>query len=90
LPKETSLRKERSHADKRSTGGVRPEAGKVLTISAIIAAGGAFAGSQGTGGSTVQIELWQVINLVGAPLLAVMFALPVIDDVKAWLKTSRR
>ncbi len=38
----------------------------------------------------MQIELWQVINLVGAPLLAVLFAQPVIDDVRAWLRTSRR
>jgi len=90
LPIETSLRKERSHALSRSAGEVRPEAGGVLTLSAIIAAGGAFAGTQTGNGSSVQIELWQVINLVGAPLLAVLFAQPVIDDVRDWLRTSRR
>src|SRR5947208_5283306 len=90
LPIETSLRKERSHALRRSAGEVRPEAGGVLTLSAMIAAGGAFAGTQTGNGSSVQIELWQVINLVGAPLLAVLFAQPVIDDVRAWLRTSRR
>jgi hypothetical protein len=36
-----------------------------------------------------QLELWQVINLIGAPLLAVLFARPVIDDIRAWL-TYRR
>jgi len=89
LPIETSLRKERSNALRRSAGEVRPEAGGVLTLSAIIAAGGAFAGTQTGNGSSVQIELWQVINLIGAPLLAILFARPVIDDIRAW-RASRR
>ena len=33
----------------------------------------------------MQLELWQVINLVGAPLLAILFVRPVIDDVRAWV-----
>jgi len=33
----------------------------------------------------VHLELWQVINLLGTPLLAIIFAGPVIDDVRAWL-----
>ena len=43
----------------------------------------------GGGSGGVQIELWQVINLVGAPLLAVLFAQPVIDDLKAWFASER-
>jgi hypothetical protein len=61
-----------------------------LILSAIIAAGGAYtvhAVDSSTSGA--QIELWQVINLVGAPLLAVLFARPVIDDLRAW-HASRR
>ena len=55
-------------------------------LAALIAAGGAFAGTHGADSSSgVQIELWQAINLIGAPLLAVLFARPVIDDLKAWL-----
>jgi hypothetical protein len=30
-----------------------------------------------------------VINLVGAPVLAVLFARPVIDDIRAWLNSDR-
>jgi len=37
----------------------------------------------------MQIELWQVINLIGAPLLAVLFVRPVIDDVWAWVRSLR-
>lgn len=52
-------------------------------LAAILGAGGAIA-SHGSGGGGVQIELWQAINLVGAPMLAVLFARPVIDDLVAW------
>ena len=30
-----------------------------------------------------------VINLIGAPLLALLFLRPVIDDVAAWWRSSR-
>jgi hypothetical protein len=30
------------------------------------------------------LEPWQVINLVGAPLLALIFAQPVIEDLRNW------
>jgi hypothetical protein len=53
-----------------------------------ILAAGAYAGphvADAAGG--MQIELWQVINLIGAPLLAVLFARPGIDDVRAWLRS---
>ena len=61
-----------------------------VILAAIFAAAGAYGGTH-TGGDATgpQLELWQVINLIGAPTLAVMFARPVIDDIKAWL-TSRR
>ena len=56
-----------------------------MILSAIIAAGGAYTvHAADTSGAGAQIELWQVINLVGAPLLAVLFARPVIDDLRAW------
>ena len=60
-------------------------------LEVLITAGGAFAGAHGADSSGgVQIELWQVINLIGAPLLAVVFARPVIDDLKAWLGSDRK
>jgi hypothetical protein len=56
-----------------------------LILVTVIAAGGAFAShAADASGGGAQIELWQVINLVGAPLLAVLFARPVIDDLRAW------
>lgn len=55
----------------------------------MVTAGGAFAGHGYTAGGGAQIELWQVINLVGAPLLAVLFVRPVIDDLKAWLASRK-
>jgi len=38
----------------------------------------------------VRLEAWQVINLVGAPLLALLFMAPVIDDLKGWLASLRK
>ncbi len=41
------------------------------------------------GGNTateVHLEPWQVINLIGAPLLAILFLRPVIDDFRAWFR----
>jgi len=38
----------------------------------------------------VSLEAWQVINLVGAPLLALLFVTPVIDDLKEWLASGRK
>ena len=58
-----------------------------MLLAAILATGGAVVGPHGSG-STVQIEPWQVINLIGAPLLALLFLQPVIDDLRAWLKRS--
>ena len=60
-----------------------------MILSTIIAAGGAYAVHAADASSGAQIELWQVINLVGAPLLAMLFARPVIDDLRAW-HASRR
>ena len=37
----------------------------------------------GSGGEP-HIELWQAINLIGAPILALLFARPVIEDLKSW------
>ena len=61
-----------------------------LTLAAIVAAINAYTGPQvndASGG--VSLEAWQVINLVGAPLLALLFMAPVIDDLKAWLVSVR-
>ena len=57
-----------------------------LLLDAIVAISGGFAGHQAAGGTGAQIELWQVINLIGAPVLAILFLQPVIDDLRAWLK----
>lgn len=40
-----------------------------------------------SGGPT--LEVWQVINLIGAPLLALIFVRPVIDDLKGWWAARR-
>jgi hypothetical protein len=39
--------------------------------------------TSGSGGK-LHIEVWQAINLIGAPLLALLFAGPVIEDLKSW------
>lgn len=62
-----------------------------LTLAAIVATVGAYIGphvSDVSGG--VSLETWQVINLVGAPLLALLFMAPVIDDLKDWLASVRK
>jgi len=53
----------------------------------LIVAASCFAGPHVTAdsSSSVHLELWQVINLLGAPMLAIIFAQPVIDDIRAWL-----
>jgi hypothetical protein len=57
-----------------------------LILTAVIALAVSHAGQTTTG---THLELWQVINLVGAPVLAVLFARPVIDDIRAWLDSDR-
>jgi len=37
----------------------------------------------------MHIELWQAINLVGAPVLALLFARPVIEDLRDWWAARR-
>jgi hypothetical protein len=41
------------------------------------------------GGGEVHIEIWQAINLIGAPLLALLFARPVIEDLQSWWAARR-
>lgn len=60
-----------------------------MILGTIVAAGGAFTAHSAGASGGAQIELWQVINLIGAPLLAVLFARPVIDDLRAW-RAERR
>jgi hypothetical protein len=52
-----------------------------------MAAASSFAGPHPvpSGSGEVHLELWQVINLIGSPALAIIFVRPVIDDVRAWL-----
>ena len=59
-----------------------------LLLAAIVATSGGFAGHHTAGGTGAPIELWQVINLIGAPLVAILFLQPVIDDLRAWLKRN--
>ena len=42
-------------------------------------------GSQGG----APLALWQVINLVGTPILAMLFLPPVVEDLQAWLRWRR-
>jgi hypothetical protein len=37
----------------------------------------------------VNLEAWQVINLIGTPLLALLFLRPVLDDVAVWWRSIR-
>lgn len=52
-------------------------------------AAGSVVGQHSTthAGAALNLAPWQVINLVGAPALALLFARPVVDDVKAWLRS---
>jgi hypothetical protein len=78
------LPEERHEAkEDREIAEIRPPAGCLMLLAAIICAGGALQ-SHVSGSGGMQIELWQAINLVGAPLLAVLFAQPVIEDLAAW------
>jgi len=54
---------------------------------AAVATFGVPHGAGTTGGVT--LEAWQVINLVGVPLLALLFLRPVLDDMAAWWRSSR-
>jgi hypothetical protein len=62
-----------------------------ITGSEVLAALSTYSGPHPTGGAgSITLEPWQVINLIGAPLLALMFMAPVIDDLKAWLASIRK
>ena len=54
----------------------------MLFLATIVAVAGQHVVSHDSGGPA--LEPWQVINLIGAPLLALLFARPVIDDLKGW------
>jgi hypothetical protein len=59
-------------------------------VVAVLAAVEAFAGPHGASTTSgVTLEAWQLINLIGAPLLALLFLRPVIDDVAAWWSSIR-
>ncbi len=38
----------------------------------------------GSGAGSLQWQAWQIVNLVGAPLVAVMFLTAWIDDLARW------
>ena len=40
-----------------------------------------------TTSSSSNLELWQVINLIGAPLLALMFLPMALEDFSAWIRS---
>ncbi len=59
-----------------------------MSLSALVAA--AHGGHVATvAHGSASIEPWQLINLVGAPLLALMFVGPVVDDVRSWIGSLR-
>jgi hypothetical protein len=39
--------------------------------------------------TAVSLELWQVVNLIGAPALALMFLPPVVEDLRNWFRSLR-
>jgi hypothetical protein len=55
-----------------------------VLLSCVLAIAGQHVNADDSG--SAHIELWQAINLIGAPLLALLFVQPVIEDVKAWLR----
>lgn len=63
--------------------------GDVLAILTAVVAIASKHVTRAGGGGDVHLELWQAINLIGVPLLALIFAQPVIDDVKAWWAARR-
>jgi hypothetical protein len=60
-------------------------------LMALFEVGNAIAINHGTGADqgSSRLALWQVVNLVGTPLLAILFLPPVIDDLQAWLRWRR-
>jgi hypothetical protein len=60
-------------------------------ILAFLTSVSSVAGQRVTSGSAgdPHIELWQAINLIGAPLLALLFAGPVIEDLQSWWAARR-
>ena len=60
----------------------------VPVLTSVVGIAGKHVSTAG-GGGNAHIELWQAINLIGAPMLAMIFAGPVIDDVKAWWAARR-
>ena len=42
------------------------------------------------GASSISLEPWQVINLVGSILLALLFLGPVLEDLHAWASALRQ
>lgn len=42
-----------------------------------------------TGNSDVSLQLWQVINLIGAPMLALLFLPAVVEDLRMWIRSLR-
>jgi hypothetical protein len=60
-----------------------------MLLHAVLAAGVYTGPHTGDASGGIQLELWQAINLIGAPLLAVLFARPVIDDIRAWVRSMR-
>lgn len=74
----------RGDVDRKRAREARQGRGVMLDV---ILAAGVYTPHTGDLSGSLQIELWQVINLVGAPLLAVLFARPVIDDIRAWIRS---
>jgi hypothetical protein len=53
----------------------------------VLAIGWALNQSRSHVGSTVELQLWQIVNLIGTPLLALLFLPPVIEDIQTWLRS---
>ena len=42
-----------------------------------------------TGGGSAELELWQWINLIGTPILMVLFLSAALNDIAKWIRTMR-
>jgi hypothetical protein len=49
----------------------------------------AIAHARSTTQSDVSLEPWQIINLIGAPMLALLFLPMAVDDIRRWIQSLR-
>jgi ABC-type arginine/histidine transport system permease subunit len=58
-----------------------------LVIATVLAV--AINHARSTTQSDVTLEPWQIINLIGAPMLALLFLPTAVDDIRRWIQSLR-